>query len=142
VKIKKTLQQKTLPAKPTDMHSKHNQARSISFPFDYDTMDTDIDYADDNTHLCNHLNTSVDVIGVALEAFSSAIIDFYSTHYAMAPYINGHVIIYDLFKEIISLLFEMELDPLKQSLVTHQYIVECIFSDENCTFVEYVATTR
>jgi hypothetical protein len=36
----------------------------------------------------------------------------------------------------------MELDPPKQSLVTHQYIVECIFSDENYSFVEYIAMTR
>jgi hypothetical protein len=60
----------------------------------------------------------------------------------MAHYINDHAIIYDRYNEIISLLFEMELDPSKQSLVTPQYIAECIFSDENYTFVDYVATTR
>jgi hypothetical protein len=114
----------------------------MSFPFDSDRMDTHIDYADDNNNLGDGLYIGVDVISAALEAFTSAIIDFESTHYAMAHYINSHVIISDRFNEIVSLLIKMELDPSKQSLVTHQYIVQCILSDDNYTFVEYVSTVR
>jgi hypothetical protein len=58
--------------------------------------------------LDNGLNIGVDVISVALEAFTSAIIDNDSAHYDMAHYINDHAIIYDRFNEIVSLLFEME----------------------------------
>jgi hypothetical protein len=136
VKIKKNPQQNPLPAKPTDRHSGSSQARSMSFPFDSDRMEINIDYVKDDNHLGDSFNIGVYVISVALEAFTSTIIDFDAAHYNMAHYINDHAIIYECFNEIISLLFEMELDPSKQSLVTHQYILECIFFDDNCTFVE------
>jgi hypothetical protein len=101
-----------------------------------------IDTVDDNNHLDNGLNIVVDVISVALEDFTSAITDNDSSHYKMDHYINDHVIIYNCFNKVASLLFKMELYPLKQSLVTPQYITECTFSDENYTFVDYLATTR
>jgi hypothetical protein len=36
----------------------------------------------------------------------------------------------------------MKLDPMKLSLVTPQYIIQFIFSDDNYTCVEYIATAR
>jgi hypothetical protein len=59
----------------------------------------------------------------------------------MARYINDHLIIYDRVNNIISLLFEMELGPSEQALVTPAYIVECIFSDENYMFTESLLTS-
>jgi hypothetical protein len=55
--------------------------------------------------------------------------------------INYHLLIYDRFNKIISLLFKMELDPSKQALITPAYIVECIFSDENYMFTESLLTS-
>jgi hypothetical protein len=82
-----------------------------------------IDTVDDENNPENGLNIGVYVTSVALEAFTSAIINNDSAHYDMVHYIDDHVIIYDRFNEIVSLIFEMELNLSKQSLVTPQYII-------------------
>jgi hypothetical protein len=106
VKIKK-LQQNTLSAKPTALSILKiiKLETYMSFHFDSDRMDTNIDYSDDNNHLGDGLNIGVDVISRALEDFISAIIDFKLAYYATAHYINDRVIIYHRFNEIILLLF-------------------------------------
>jgi hypothetical protein len=114
----------------------------MSFPFHSNRMDTNIDSVDDNNRLGDDLNISADVLSVALEAFTSVIIDFGSAHYNMAHYSKEYTIMYDRFVKIVSLLFKMELDPSKQLLVTPQYAVQCMFSDKNYTSVEYTATAR
>jgi hypothetical protein len=75
----------------------------------------------DNNHLGQEM-IKVDVITVTLDVFTTAIIDVESQYYDMAHYINDNLIIYDCFNEIITLLFEMELDPSTQALVTPAYI--------------------
>jgi hypothetical protein len=111
-KNKKILKQKTMPAKPTARHClKSLQATHMSFPVDSDMIDSIIDTVDDDNHLDNGLNIGVDVVSVALEAFTSAIINYNSAHYGTSHYINDHAIIYDHFNKMIPLLFKMELDP-------------------------------
>jgi hypothetical protein len=83
----------------------------------------------------------VDTIGVDLDVFTAAIIDVESPYYDMAHYTNAHLIIFYRFNEIISLLFEMELDPSRQALVTPTYTVECIFYDDNYMFTASLLTS-
>jgi hypothetical protein len=114
----------------------------MALPLNSNRIESINDTVDGNNHLDDGLNIGVDVISVALDAFTLAIIGKHLSHYNMAHYINVHAIIYDRFNKIVSLLFEVELYPSKQSRETLQYIAECIFSDENHTFVNYVATAR
>jgi hypothetical protein len=62
------------------------------------------DYVDDKNHLGDDLNSGVDIISVAFEPFTSAIIDFDSAHCNMVHYSKDHAIIYDHFNKIVSLL--------------------------------------
>jgi hypothetical protein len=98
--------------------------------------------SNDDTDTDTNNNVNVDVVSVALEAYTEAIINPESEHFKFAHYINDHAIIYDRFKEIISLLFEMELNPATKSVVMESYVVKYIFSDDNYPFTEYIATSR
>jgi hypothetical protein len=78
-------------------------------------------------------DNNVDVIAVALEAYIEAIVNPEYEHFKFSHYINDHAIIYDRFNGIISLLFEMDLNPAMKSAVTESCVVECIFLDDKTT---------
>jgi hypothetical protein len=60
----------------------------------------------------------------------------------MAHYINNCPLIFDRFKELLVVLFEMELAPSMKRLVTAGHIVDCIFDHENYSFAEIISTSR
>jgi hypothetical protein len=60
----------------------------------------------------------------------------------MGHYKNDNPIIFDQFNELISLSFEMEINPVTKILVTADYIAQCIYLEENYTFSEYIVSSR
>jgi hypothetical protein len=84
----------------------------------------------------------IDVLLIAVEAYTEALNMPESEHYTMSHYINDHIIIVDHFNELLSLLFKIEINPKTKDLITAEYIVQYIFSGENYTFAEYIATSR
>jgi hypothetical protein len=81
----------------------------------------------------NNLNNDAgnDVVAVALEAYTEAIINPEYEQLKFGHYINDHAIIYDRSNKITSLLFEIELNPAMKSVVMESCVVECICSYEN-----------
>jgi hypothetical protein len=71
-------------------------------------LNTDINGVESDNNRLGQEMFDVDVISVALDVFTIAIIDVESPYYDMAHYINDNLIIYDRFNEIITLFFEME----------------------------------
>jgi hypothetical protein len=107
-----------------------------------DSIYMEIDGTDSDNNRLVHERVDVDVIMVALDVFTTAIVDVESPYYDMVHYINDRFfVIYNRFNEIISLLFKMELDPSKQVLVNTAYIVKYIMSDQNYMFTESLFTS-
>jgi hypothetical protein len=85
------------------------------------------------------VGADIDAIAVSLDAFMSALIERESCNFEIAHYINGYPIIFDRFKELLGVLFEMELTSSTKRLVTAEYIVYCIFDHENYSFAEIIS---
>jgi hypothetical protein len=60
----------------------------------------------------------------------------------MAHYISDYPIIFERFNEFLGILFQMELTPSTDRLMTTDYIVECLFDQENYPIVEIISTSR
>jgi hypothetical protein len=56
--------------------------------------------------------------------------------------INDNAIIFDRFDELLSLLFEMEIDPRTKHIITKECVIQCIISDDNYSFSEYIETAK
>jgi hypothetical protein len=79
---------------------------------------------DDNNHLDVDLMEDVDVVQVAIDLLTEALL-YIESHYGMTHYINDQPTTFDGFNELLVVFFEMELSPSTKSLARLMLLEPC-----------------